>query len=247
MDLKIFINDFIKRKVKEDNSGYCREPLIGYSSSDDILYTELKTIVGNHHLHPSDILENVQTVISFFIPFTSMVVNNNRKIKDVSDMWIDTYKKVNILINEISNELVEDIKKLNIDAATLPATAHFDTVKLVADWSHRSAAYIAGLGSFGINNMLITEKGGAGRYGTIFISEKLAPTKRNNIEHCLYLKDKSCTYCIDKCPVNALTPDNFNRKKCYEYLVKIDHQYEGDDKSQACGKCAVGPCAFKGS
>lgn len=38
----------------------------------------------------------------------------------------------------------------------------------MSEWSHRHAAYIAGLGIFGINNMLITNKGCVGRIPSFY-------------------------------------------------------------------------------
>lgn len=244
MNIKYFIEEFIKNKVKENNSGYSREPLIGYSSPNDKLYKDIKSIVGQHHIYPEEVLANVKTIVSFFIPFSEKVILDNKKDKKPSDLWIDSYIEINKLINNIAEELVIELNNRNIESATLPATSDFDTVKLVSSWSHRSAAFIAGMGSFGINNILITEKGGAGRYGTIFISKELTPSKRKNLEYCNYLIDKSCSYCIDNCPVHALSLDGFDRKTCYAYLTYVDKKYGANKDSEACGKCVVGPCAL---
>ena len=45
---------------------------------------------------------------------------------------------------------------------------------IASDWSERHAAYAAGLGTFGLTRALITEKGIAGRFGSL-------PPRRNLI------------------------------------------------------------------
>ena len=49
---------------------------------------------------------------------------------------------------------------------------------LISDWSHRHVAVIAGLGKFGLNNMLITDNGCCGRVGSFITDLKIEPTKR---------------------------------------------------------------------
>ena len=59
---------------------------------------------------------------------------------------------------------------------------------------------------------------------------------------------------MKKCPSGALTPEGFDRHKCYEICMKnaavyteFGNSYALDEKvgSEVCGKCIAGmPCAF---
>lgn len=51
-------------------------------------------------------------------------------------------------------------------------------VSYTSNWSERHVAFVCGLGTFGLSKGLITEKGIAGRLGSLIVSEKFEPRKR---------------------------------------------------------------------
>jgi epoxyqueuosine reductase QueG len=133
-----------------------------------------------------------------------------------------------------------------IKGATIKATHTFDEKTLAATWSHRSAAFISGLGRFGRNRMLITPVGCAGRYGSVIISEEIAPDLRPEEEFCLNLKDGKCLFCINNCPTKALTLEGIDRHRCHDHLLEVrtDFSLRELPGCDVCGKCVVGPCAI---
>ena len=115
----------------------------------------------------------------------------------------------------------------------------------MSDWSQRHVAYIAGLGTFGINNMLITDKGCCGRYGSIVTSMKIEPDKRPDIEFCLYKNNGTCKACVKHCVNGALKEDSFNRDKCFEMCRANSDIYKEMGDPESCGKCLTFvPCTF---
>lgn len=135
-------------------------------------------------------------------------------------------------------------------ASNLPPTYNYDPVKLISDWSHRSSAVIAGIGKFGINNMLITEQGCCGRIGSTITDWELTVDERSEGEYCLYKAKGICGKCMDKCVNDAFSVVNndviYDRYKCNEQIYdKIVPQWPigpGD----TCGKCMCGlPCSLK--
>ena len=131
------------------------------------------------------------------------------------------------------------------EAGLIAATNNFDKERLLSDWSHRHAAYIAGLGTFGINNMLITTKGCAGRIGSIVTNLKLQPTERPKEEFCLYKYNGSCKACVKRCIVDALSENSadFARFDCYDICLKNDDYHQDLGLTDVCGKCCVDlPC-----
>ena len=252
MPLPEEIIEFISNKVAEvDEPGFYRRPLVGFSSAADPLYSRLKEIVGPHHLQPEAVLPEVKTLVSFFLPFSRLVVEANRLEPEFpAPEWVDSYAHANRLINEISQGLADWRTKAGRPAGMVGATHNYDEVLLKAPWSHRSAAFVAGLGRFGLNRMLITPVGAAGRYGTVFLSEELPPSARPEEELCLFFKNGSCRYCLDHCPPQALGrgPDEFDRQACNrKLLIKSPYTRDLDwDKTDVCGKCCVGPCAILG-
>jgi epoxyqueuosine reductase len=247
MTIRAQIESLIKNEVLESAHGeYFREALAGFASADDPLFSELKEIVGPHHIHPRDVLPEAKTVVSFFIPFSSNVVSSNRKSAEVAPEWGKSYVEANILINKISEKVIQMLAEKGIKGATIKATHTYDPKILKSAWSHRSAAFISGLGRFGRNRMLITPVGCAGRYGSVIISEEIAPDLRPEEEFCLNLKDGKCQFCINNCPTKALTLEGIDRHRCHDHLLEVrtDFSLRELPGCDVCGKCVVGPCAI---
>ena len=229
----------------EDRNLY-REPLVGFASVDDPLFLRLPEVVGKHHIQPQDLLPGARTVMAFFIPYVPSIVSANREAEPVAREWAEAYLKTNALINSICGGTVAFLAEKGIEAKAVPATHSYDPKTLLAAWSHRSVAFIAGLGRFGLNRMLITVKGCAGRYGSLVLSADVTPDKRSDEEFCMGLKTGKCRYCLDVCPVGALTPDGFDRQRCNARLLENGKHFTEPGLCDVCGKCAVGPCAVWG-
>jgi epoxyqueuosine reductase QueG len=113
-------------------------------------------------------------------------------------------------------------------------------------WSHRHAAYIAGLGTFGLNRLLITEQGCCGRLGSLATDLVLIPTPRPEGEFCLHRAGGSCTKCVRKCIRNALGMDTFDRHACYQTLLDNEARLGMSGHADVCGKCSCGlPCSSR--
>jgi epoxyqueuosine reductase QueG len=241
------IISFIKdNAAKAEEHKLFRTPLVGFSSASDQLYANIGEIVGPHHLRPQDFLPNVKTVVSFFIPFQKETVKANRLEGPVSELWAESYLAANKLINYLSQSLCDYLKAQGLDSASVPATHNYDPITLKSGWSHRSAAFVAGLGRFGLNRMLITKLGCAGRCGTVFISSELPAGERTEEELCLYFKSKSCRACLKACPASTLTTKGFDRFKCNDQIqANAVYLSQKGLSADCCGKCATaGPCAF---
>jgi epoxyqueuosine reductase len=114
-------------------------------------------------------------VISFFLPFEPMVVEANAQHREkVAREWVVAYAETNDFIGRITKALTERLAERGIRAAAEPATHNFDPVTLVSRWSHKSVAVIAGLGSFGLHHLVITDAGCAGRSGSLVVDAGLA-------------------------------------------------------------------------
>jgi Uncharacterized Fe-S protein len=245
--LRLEISALIHETVAAvEPEGLIRRPRVGFASAEDPLFDEIPQHVGVHHLHPRDILPEVATVVAFFLPFTQAVVKSNRGSGPVSPDWGRAYLRANELINGLSQALIELAIRQGGRAAAVPATHTFDEKTLKAGWSHRSAAYVAGLGRFGLNRMLIGPNGCCGRFGSVFISQRLAPDPLQREDYCLFLKNGKCQACFKACPAQALTPETFDGQKCYAWLLDNSTFLNLDGRLvDVCGKCAVaGPCAF---
>ncbi len=245
MVLEEQVKDCICAEAKTlDEHGLFREPLVAFAAARDPLFQDIKKYAGPQQLYPWDILPEAKTVVCFFVPFQKHVIESNRGGDEVSRTWALAYDAGNQVVNGISEKLVEFFAQNNIQAATIQATQGFDKELLMAGWSHRSAAYVAGLGMFGLNKMLITEKGCAGRFGTVVAACDLAPTTRQETQRCMSLQGGNCKACIKACPEQALTEQDIVRHTCYNRCLETDKAFPDIGLCDCCGKCSVGPCAY---
>jgi len=70
--------------------------------------------------------------------------------------------------------------------------------------SERAWAVAAGLGTYGLHDMVITKKGTAVILTTIMTSAKIPPTPKPTKEYCPWYRDGSCYKCVDRCPGQAI-------------------------------------------
>lgn len=219
-----------------------RSPVIGFASAHDPLYEQTSEIIGYPVAHPTDLLPEAQTVVSFFVPFDVTVIKYARARREVSNKeWSLGYYELNLLIGKIMNDLVASLDEMRIKAASEPVTENYDHIKLTATWGHKTSAFIAGLGTFGINRLVITPMGCTGRLGTVVLSEKITPTKRPDQENCYYKEEGSCGVCAKMCPSKAVRYNSFNR-----FVCKLRDDTMRDSPSpvdRGCYFCSSGPCA----
>jgi epoxyqueuosine reductase QueG len=166
----------------------------------------------------------------------------------VAREWAVAYVETNELIARATAHLIDVLETRGFRAAAEPPTNNFDPVALVSRWSHKSVAVIAGLGSFGLHHMIITDAGCAGRFGSLVTDACLPTTETRSQERCLYFYDGSCRACIVRCPVDALTETKgIDRQRCYARCLEVNEQFGHLGPAEVCGKCAIGPCSFTSS
>lgn len=236
-----FIEEFVSSYQEKS---WWRKPLAGFARADDPLFVTLKQIIGEVHAVPTDFLEDAETVISYFIPFTEDIPVSNTKGRNSSRQWAAAYVRTNILISNLNQALSTMLNKKQITAA-VPPTGKYDHDQLLGRWSQKHVAYIAGLGNFGLHQMLITEKGCCGRLGSLIINIRIEPTKRPSKAFCLYTHDKTCIECVEKCVFGTLTVNSFDRHACYEICLQNGRLHADLGETNVCGKCVCTvPCSF---
>jgi epoxyqueuosine reductase QueG len=243
-DLGNRLTDFTREwPGKNEASTRWRTPLLGVADTEDPLLETIRGMMDPSYHTPGDFLPGARRIIAFFIPFDEGIPASNRGGEIASPEWAAAYIDTNRLIGEAAAHLAGFLESSGYRTALLPATGLFDPVRLVSTWSHRHAAYAAGLGTFGRNNMLITEAGCAGRLGTLFTDAPLGVTPRPAIEYCLHKRGIPCRVCLDRCTFGALADTGFDRDRCYERCKANAARYEHLGKADVCGKCVTAlPC-----
>ncbi len=243
----------IKRIIEEmiehfNRSDLFRDPLVAFSDASDVRYQELKTLIGDWHCTPKELLPEAQSVISYFVPFTKEVVMDPRQVPDGSALWSEAYQEINAYFEVINQKVRQYLEENGYLVETIRATHTYDPADLKAYWSHRSAAVIAGLATFGANRMAITDKGSGGRFCTVITSAKLDTSLKPVEEKCLYKKNGSCGLCFKACPIGALKPEQMDKFACQDELNKNERLIQQTTHlrvADTCGKCiSVCPLAY---
>ena len=232
-------------------------PLIGFAAADDSIFEKFMQpeIIGMNYFTPNKWLPAAKTVISFFLPFTEAVRGSNRTdMADPSAEWLYGRIEGQSFITRYMAGLQKLLSSRGIEACVPGQDERFGVLfektltggksdfHVDSRWSERHAAYACGLGSFGLSRGLITEKGMAGRFGSIIVSEKWQATGRRYTgidDYCI-----KCCICAKNCPARAISPEHGkNNILCNAFLDKMKEKYA---PRYGCGKCQVGvPCEFQ--
>ena len=247
-----FVRSFVLSYTQRGGvrTGY-RDPLVGFASARDPLFGTIAERQPGHML-PSELLDNAASVVSCFIPFSPETAESNLHGERCSREWVYAYSETNTLIEELNRALSAELGRFGIRCRGIDPTHEFDRKTLTSRWSHRHAAFVAGLGTLGVHNLLITERGCCGRLGSMIVDRTLSPTKRPGVHCCLYFHNGSCLRCVERCTFGALSLHEvgdaegvrFDRHRCYEVCLENAATYRETGLADICGKCAVGvPCA----
>ena len=240
-------------------------PLVGFSRGDDELYTFFKEDIGDFYWTPfeifcktyPDIIVQPQdiSVISWILPQTK-----STKEEQHTDRNFPTERAVLARVNgdEFNRKIGEFIIDLllheNYKALSPMLSPLWENKKSVkydyaSTWSERHTAYVCGLGTFGLSDVLITPVGSAMRCGSVIAKINIEPTIRsytNHNEYCLYYKNGSCMKCAERCPAKAISNKGHDKRKCREYQRNIAGKYieqKYNIDSRYCGICQFGvPC-----
>ncbi|MEJ5301117.1 MAG: epoxyqueuosine reductase [Thermodesulforhabdaceae bacterium] len=224
------------------------DPIIACASADDPLFGHLKQAVSPDHLMPYDLLPGAKTVLVYFLPFVKEIgVDNSRAHPHASKLWAKVYVETNALVARINEKLSDFLALHGYRAVVTPATHNFDADRLLSRWSHKHVGFIAGLGTFGLNRLLITHAGCCGRLGSLVTDAEMVPTQRPKEEFCLWKRNLLCSKCVDRCPAGAIdSRGNFDRHTCYRVLLENDRLYSDIPLTDVCGQCSCEvPCSYR--
>lgn len=233
-EVRRFVLESPGNRFPESDARYFDEPLVGFAAADDPLFTSYKTIIGGFHLTPREIMEQSldvpvrpATVICWALPVTRETRESNRRETEFpSRAWSQTRAFGEQLNAALRRHLVSHLAGLGCQAIApqlSPAWKEFpDTpVGIASAWSERHAAYAAGLGTFSLNDALITDRGIAHRLGSVITDLALAPTPRTTPDYrhnCLWFREQSCGLCIGRCPVGAVSTEGHDKSLCRDYV-----------------------------
>lgn len=220
-----------------------QEPILGFADANGAYVKGLKETVSATHYLPQDFLPDCTVVLCYYLPFTPEIGHSNDAGEEPSSVWVTAYNETNQMFLRINEHLTKQIEAWGFQAVTPQPVGTIDENHIYSNWSQRHLAYAAGLGTFGINNMLITEKGTCGRFYSLITNLPVEADRPLETERCLYKSKKICGLCAKRCPIQALNPEGtFDRASCFARLSGFERRLGAD----VCGKCLVGlPCTYE--
>ena len=239
------IEELIKRLTREstfnrleflDNSPVSDEPLVGFANAYDPLIAQFKQAVSPSHLSPLEAWQKAHpdaskpehlSIIAWVLPLSETIRKSNIGPRVPSHHWAHGRLYIEAISNEIRDRLVAYLEGQG-HCAVAPARMPYFNVDWeasngpISTWSERHYCYAAGLGTFGLNRGLITQKGTAMRCGSIVADIALTPTERkpSRTADCPFLETGGCGDCIPRCPAGAITSEGKDNVKCYKYLFE---------------------------
>ncbi len=244
------------------------KPLVSFVRGDDPIFLQYKKIIGPHHLAPQEWmswqagnngvpapLAGDLSVVSFVMPITERTRQENAAMAEwPSERWAHTRLLGEIFSQAMVREIVACLMGRGVlavapDVTPMMRKQRYPGVGWASPWSHRHIAYAAGLGTFGMHDFLITEKGAAHRCGSFIVNLRLRPdrSRPENIHaNCLQHNGVKCLKCAAQCPVKAIDEKGHDKETCYQrvskslaYCNKHYHIF-----IYGCGLCSVGvPCS----
>jgi epoxyqueuosine reductase len=226
-------------------------PIMGVADGKDSLFEDFRRVVGPRHIRPADFLRRqspaldgrtMVKVVSWALPFSSQILISNRGREWPSELYSVARNNGAALIYDILCKVVRILRSHGYAAAAPAQTDEYDAFRspdftFSSSWSERHVAYAAGLGRFGLNGCLMTPLGTNVRFASLVTSLPLEvrPEKRPDYRSpCLEDGGKTCGLCLERCPVQAISPSGLDKSKCYDRRQSIRRRFL-EDYSQRFG------------
>lgn len=242
-------------------------PLVGFAAASDSIFKRFKEsdACGPGHWLPEDIFfkafpassaqQQELAVVSWVLPQTEETKYSLRQEKEMpSERWSRSRilgEKVNEKLREYMADTLTNMGYEAVAPVSFPEWTRLDSKERVytSTWSERHIAYACGLGTFGLDDALITPLGKAMRLGSIVVKAPLEPDTRPYTDmhaYCLHFATGKCNACISRCPADAISSQGHDKIKCRAYVHSATPEYIKEHYNlvgYSCGFCQTKvPC-----
>ncbi len=243
------------------------EPQVAVARGDDPLFYRIKELIGPFLWTPeeayalafpdSPVPARELRVISWLLPQTPETRADQRREKALpAGRWARSRFHGEEFNCELRLHLAETLTRARYPSVAperLPGFAYQQSERfgLASNWSERHVAFVAGHGTFGLSDALITRWGKAVRFGSVVSRIDLPVTGRvygdDHHAWCLWYARGTCGACAGRCPADAITTTTGHDKQaCFTYIRETAAPYATatyGTGATPCGLCQVRiPC-----
>lgn len=263
------IQDLVANSPRNSLHGFDEKswdsPLVGFAAGNDPLFTSYKELIGEFYWTPAEIMQRTYpgetfddrklSVVCWVLPQTEKTLADQRKAEKMpASRWIHSRHYGEKFNEYLRDRVSETFRAAGIRAVGPVITSGFgyrqsESCGLASNWSERHTAFVAGLGTFGLSDGFITERGKAVRIGSVVIDAAIEPDPKpydSHMENCLWYARGTCGACIKRCPVDAISPAGHDKKACFDYIRNVTAPYAEQilgAYETPCGLCQVKiPC-----
>jgi len=181
---------------------------------------------------PLSIMPEARTAIVIGMPVQQTVVQTAPSI-----YYRELYNTVNSLLDSTAQRIVNRLTMSGYKAVYITRDGYHGIRGLKKEpsafFSNKHAAYLAGLGTFGINDVIITERFGPRvRFTTILTDMGAECGKPMEKQLCT-----RCMRCSKACPVSAIGTEIYPADKMDKVLCTDHHEELGSHGTSPCGRC----------
>lgn len=242
-------------------------PLVGLSRADDPIWDRIVSHIGPPHWRPAEAFAlafpdspapvGELCVLSWILPQTRATRDDHRKAKDRPSRRWSLARHYGEQVNErLRRQIVARLAEGGIQAVAPVLLPQWDygvsaTAGIASNWSERHAAFAAGLGTFGLSDGLITERGKAVRVGSVLARAPWPATPRpygdDHRAYCLHFAGQTCGVCAKRCPAGAIGPAGHDKQACKAFIRGVTAPFVAAEQLgfsvNSCGFCQTGvPC-----
>ncbi len=183
--------------------------------------------------HPQDFVPGAKSVVVFGLPLLHLTLNWEEHLVDSEFVspnsrqevlqtyfgWRCSHDLVDDLLDMMALRLSHFLEDRGCLSLFFPSNGPYrqlmhEKVSLGRGlFSHRHAAVRAGLGEFGLNNLVVTPQYGPRvRFGSVITEAELTPSPLLEVKTCL---GESCSICVESCPGPISMRSNFDPKEVW--------------------------------
>ncbi|MFZ5647096.1 MAG: 4Fe-4S dicluster domain-containing protein [Bacillota bacterium] len=183
---------------------------------------------------PGDVLPGAKSTVTFAYRLNNGAIENLPKTRNQYMLEFTAANQILLQAAHKITRLFEDRGFVSIGLG--PEADIGDYPRLKADFSHKHSAVICGIGTFGINNLLLAGKAGPRvRLASVITTAELKYNNTPAENACI-----SCGQCVERCPSGALgrwegnySPQTgwvIDKERCAHYMFVTN-------AGKRCGMC----------